>query len=462
MKKRLWAVACLILSLCLLAVVAGTVLARESSVEEKSRELDGLYTGAATLSSSSCFDDGDCFTCTADAQLQLTRGNGKITILADGPSITYTPCTYNTSETLRWTVTGSYEMTEAGISSFTLDSCNDGRFGGSGSGTIDGETINVSFSCKTDEYGSAERWSNVVFTKQADGTADEEGEEDGGDEITETVDDPNAVDAGETSDGITVDKLVGDAKVSKLVAYPNRHKITTGPNSKAKIHYGDSEIVIGPNSELVVRTASNKFGDPVIMWEFINPEAVIYVKDKLHGTRQEESGAVPGSATKRIFTNFYRSIMIFYNGSYQGKEDLSEFYGGETNQPEFTNPNNGDRTVIVGIKGTEFYFQGEGSSRTLFLLDGDVDLYNDVNADAVALTAGSKAPVDDAGAIGDPAGYTDAEIEVLAAAVDLTGDPAGDGGLSIKTIVAIAAGVAAVAGTAILIPLLIQSRRGRT
>lgn len=456
MKKHLWAVACFLSSLCLVTLAAGSVLARESSVEERSRELDGLYTGSATLSSSGCFDDGDCRTCTADARLQLTRGDGKITIFADGPIITYTPCTYDTSETLRWTITGSYEMTDEGISRFTLDSCNEGRFSGQGSGTIDGDTINASFSCKTDENGSAERWSNVSFVKQS-GAGDEE--EDGEGEEAGTGDDPNAVNEGETSEGLTVDRLVGEARVSKLVAYSNRHKITTGPNSKAKIHYGDSEIVIGPNSELVVRTASNKYGDPVIMWEFINPEAVIYVKDRLHGTRKEESGAVPGSSTKRIFTNFYRSIMIFYNGSYEGKEDLSEFYGGETNRPEFTNPGTGERTVIVGIKGTEFYFHGEASERTLFLLDGDVDLYSDVNADALALTAGSKSLVDDTGGIGEPVAYNDADLEALAAAVDLAEPLAEDGGLSATDKSIIAAGVAGAVGAAMLISLRIQSLR---
>lgn len=56
----------------------------------------------------------------------------------------------------------------------------------------------------------------------------------------------------------------------------------------------------------------------------------------------------------------------------------------------------------------------------MFLLDGDADLYSDVKADALALTAGGKSLVDDTGAIGEPAAFTDAELEALMAAVNLT------------------------------------------
>ncbi|MHB9112149.1 MAG: FecR family protein [Thermoleophilia bacterium] len=371
---------------------------------------------------------------------------------------------------MAWTLTGTYEVTEEGISRFQLDDCNEGHFPGSGSGTIDGEQINVSFRCTTDDHGSAHSWNNVVLTRQSGGASPDASDEEADQGETGQVDeddfgqDPNRIKEGETDGNITVDRLFGDATVSKDSTYPSRHLITTGSRSKAKIHFGDSEIVIGPNSKLRVNTTENKFGQPVIMWEFLNPEAVIYVKDKLHGTREEVSGVHAGGDMERVYTNLWRSIAIFYNGSYYGKKDLNEFYGGETNQPEFTDPDTGERSVIVGIRGTEYYYQATESGRTMFLTEGEIDLYTDADDKLVTLAAGEKVPVDEDGAIGPATSYTSAEVEALAMEVELeqpVEDAADAGRLSTTAIVAIAAAGLAIIVLAVTIILILRKRKNQ-
>lgn len=461
MKMHIWLATCVIFCFSVALALVSAVHAREGSVDDKSGELDGFYTGSTVLNSTSCFPDGDCSTCTTDQKVELTRGGGKVTIVATGPALTYTPCRVDTSTTLAWTLTGTYEMTEEGIHKFQINDCNEGRFPGSGSGTIDGEQIDVSFSCTKDDNGSIERWNNVALMKQSGGDGGDEGDETAADDESATEDDPNIIGEGETDNNITVDKMVGDATVSKIPGYPLKKMITTGSRSKAKIHFGDSEIVIGPNSQLIVNTATNKFGQPVIMWEFLNPQAVIYVKDSLHGTRQVDSGYVEGSTDKRIFTNLWRSIMIFYGGTYQGKKDLGEFYRGETNEPEFFNPGKGERSVIVGIKGTEYYYQATESGRTLFLNDGEIDLYSSSDSDLVALAAGEKVTVAEDGTVGPPVSYTSAEIEALAKEVDLTEQslPKTDS-LSTTTIAIIVAGASAALALIFLF-ILLRSRSGK-
>ncbi|MDO8736362.1 MAG: hypothetical protein Q7K29_04690 [Thermoleophilia bacterium] len=466
MKRQIWLVALFVIVLSAVPGLVGIVHAREDSLEDKSQAMDGLYTGAAVRSASSCFDDGDCFTCNTNDKVELMRGGGKVTIVATGPSLTYTPCREDLGTNVAWTLTGTYEMTDDGIYKFDLNNCNEGHFPGSGSGTINGEQINVSFKCVLDEDGSKETWNNVVLTKQSggEGAADEEGN--AGEGETGQVDegdfgqDPNLVDEGETDSNLTVDRIVGDASVSKIPSFPSKHLITTGPRSKVKIRYGDSEIVIGPNSKLRVNTTENKFGQPVIMWEFLNPDAVIYVKDSFQGTRQVDSGLIEGGPEKRIYTNLWRSIMIFYNGSYDGKKDLSEFYGGETNQPEFTDPGTGERSVIVGIKGTEYYFQATGSRRTLFLTEGEIDLYLDADDKIVTLASGEKAPVDD-DEIGPVTSYTSAEIDALAKETALTEQPAAatkDESSSTTIAIIVAAGLVVLAALVVVI-LIFKSRK---
>ncbi|MBI5870932.1 MAG: hypothetical protein HZB44_08290 [Actinobacteria bacterium] len=470
MKKHSWLIAVFIIALLAVPGLASIVHAQEDSIEEKSAQLDGLYTGTAERIYTSCLA-GECETCPPiSGTVRMTRGGGKVTIVTSGPDNATGPCRVDAGTTLAWTLKGTYETTGEGINSFTLNDCNNGSFPGSGSGVIEGDRVTVSFSCTFPKSpGSSEKWNNVVLTKQAgDDPAGEAGdfaenrEETGTSDDDDFGQDPNRIKEGETDGSITVDRLVGDATVRKDSTYPSRHLITTGSRSKAKIHFGDSEIVIGPNSRLRVNTTENKLGQSVIMWEFLNPEAVIYVKDKLHGTRKEESGVQTGGPTERIYTNLWRSIVIFYNGSYDGKKDLRDFYGGETNQPEFSDPNTGERTVIVGIKGTEYYYQAAGTERMLYLTEGELDLYTDADDKLIALAAGEKVPVDEDGAIGAASTYTEAEIASLENEVDLeqpAEDSAEKGRMSNTTIAIIAAAGSGLVVLAIVIILILRKRK---
>lgn len=476
MASRLRLAAILVFSLTIGLGLAGVALGR-GSVEEESAKWDGIYTGTATRVENNCWDDGmnpnHCEQCSTQDNIELRREDGKITLNTVGVYIFWNPqsgrCQENPSTNRpAWKFTGSYEMTEKGIYSFQLNDCNDGH-PASGTGYIIEGKINVGFSCPgspegnwAGNWGDNVEWQDCLLTRQSDGAvpATDGGAASGAatNEVSTAPEESDFVQEGQTDEDLTVDRVVGDATVEKGDRGTNRHTITTLGRSKVKIHYGNTSMVVGPNSHVRVTTKTNRLGQPVIMWEFLNPEAVIYVKDEA-GTRQVQSG-VPETEEvgPRVFINVYRSIMIFYNGSYQGKTDLREFYGGESNQTTFTG-SDGERFVYVGIRGTEYYFQAAGDTRTVYLTEGEVDLYTAADPEVTAMGAGTKASVDDKGDIGPAGGYSQGEIDALAREADLT-EPAGSRWWLIALLAA--GGVAAAALITIGIVKAARTKTGKT
>lgn len=146
------------------SVTLSGCLSISSGTENKSDNMNGVYTGSGNRMETNCLA-GECSSCPAQDEVKLTRSHEKIEISTRGDCLSFTPCAArNVGTSCGYTFEGSYAMTDEGIYTFAVDTCNGGTFPASGGGMIEGKKITASFSCDSGEINSSE-WTNVVLTK---------------------------------------------------------------------------------------------------------------------------------------------------------------------------------------------------------------------------------------------------------------------------------------------------------